>query len=129
MRLLVQAHEMQEYPMDHSAEVVYLRASSVVHEWMRFFPQGKYLHEAYLFAGICYEVLHSVNLGELHEMYYEACIKQSPHTETARNCFRRYEQSIYLGYTGTSGTHLPAEVIRKSRILEEVAQPLPVIQK
>lgn len=128
MRLLTEAHKLQKYPMDRSGDVAYLRASAAIHEWMQLAPSNKNTNEAFLMAGICYEVLGPINLGELHEMYYEACVRQAPHTPTAEVCYQRYEQSIYAGYTGSGGTHLPSEIKSKVTNLESLAHPTPQIQ-
>lgn len=128
MRLLAEAHNLQKYPMDHSGDVAYLRASAAVHDWMQMAKSGRNMNEAFLMAGICYEVLKPINLGELHEMYYEACIRQTPHTSTAELCYQRYEQSIHAGYTGSSGTNIPSGVKDKLSTLEALAHPLPVTQ-
>jgi hypothetical protein len=128
MRLLAEAHKIQKYPMDRSGDVAYLRASAAVHEWLQMPKSGKNTNEAYLMAGVCYEVLRPLNLGELHEMYYEACVRQEPHTPTAELCYQRYEQSIYVGYTGSGGMHIPSEIKAKLADLEAMAHPLKPIQ-
>jgi cytochrome c553 len=124
MRLLAEAHQLQKYPMDRSADVAYLRASAAIHEWMQNAPFGNNKSKAFLMAGICYEVLRPLQIGEIHEMYYEACIHQSPHTPTAESCYQRFEQSIFSGYTGSSGTHIPPEMKAKLQRLESLAHPL-----
>ena len=58
-------------------------------------------------TGVAYESLVDVSSMELHENYYEACIRQVPHSVIAKKCFHNLENSILMGYTGTSGTHLP----------------------
>jgi len=123
MRLVAEAHELQKYPMDHGADVLYLRATAVVHELLQMYPNGMHSQEALLMAGMCYDVLMSLNLDDMHEMYYEACIKRAPHTPTAEVCFRRYQQSTYEGYTGSAGTFLPEHVIQKLQQLEKLAHP------
>ena len=122
MQLIAQARELQKYPMDHAADVLYLRATAVLHELMQKAPQGRHVQDALFMAGVCYDVLRPLNLDDLHEIYYEACIKKVPHSPTAEVCYRRYEQSTYEGYTGSSGTHIPGEVREKLDQLEKLAQ-------
>lgn len=123
MELISQARELQKYPMDHAADVLYLRATAVIHELLQKAPDGRFSQEGLMMAGMCYDVLRPVNMGELHEIYYEACIKKAPHTPTSEACYRRYEQSTYEGYTGSSGTYLPKDVIQKLQSLESLAHP------
>ncbi len=123
MQLIAQAREIQKYPMDHSADILYLRATAVVHELLQKAPHGRYAQEALLMAGMCYDVLRPLILEDIYDIYYEACIKQAPHTPTAEVCYRRYEQSTYEGYTGSSGVFLPEELRQKLEKLENLAHP------
>lgn len=123
LRLIAAAKGMQRFPADRSADVLYLRASSTVHDLMSLAPQGKHVTEALYLAGMSYEVLNDLNLWDQHEPYYLACILRSPHTELARQCYRQYEQSVYYGYTGSGGTHLPKEVREKLKDLGQLAAP------
>ena len=74
-------------------------------------------------VGMSYEVLQNMNLNEMHEFYYQACILKSPHTEQARKCYQSYEESIYLAYTGSSGTHIPTQIKEKLNELEIASIP------
>ncbi len=123
MQLIAQARELQKYPMDHSADVLYLRATAVLHELMQTAPDGRFSQDALFLAGMCYDILRPLHLDDLHEIYYEACIQKIPHSPTAETCYRRYEQSTYEGYTGSSGTHIPEEMRLKLERLESLARP------
>ncbi len=109
-RLIARARTVQTYSMDHSADIIYLRASTTLYDLVQAAPNGKHVSEALLLLGMCYEVLSPHRMENLHNVYYEACIERSPHSEIARTCYRRYEQSMYLGFTGSAGTHLPQEI-------------------
>jgi hypothetical protein len=123
MQLITQAREVQKYPADHAADVLYLRASAVIHELLQTAPDGRFGQEALLMAGMCYDALRPLGLEDIHDIYYEACIKKAPHTPTAEICYRRYEQSTYEGYTGSAGSFLPTEVQQKLQQLENLAHP------
>lgn len=123
IRLVAQAKELQKYPMDHAADVLYLRATTVIHEWLQKAPDGPSAQDALLMAALCYDVLRPLGQEGLHEIYYEACIKKVPHTPAAETCYRRYEQSTYEGYSGSAGTFLPEDLKRKLEQLENLAHP------
>jgi hypothetical protein len=127
VKLLAQAHDVQKYPADHSADVLFLRASAAVHNLLQAGSKGPHAGEAYLMAGICYEVLRSFHIGEIHEIYYEGCIRNNPHTPLAETCFARYESSVFEGFTGSGGAHLPDDLKDKLKTLDELARPAPVI--
>ena len=122
LHLMAKAREIQKYPMDRTAEILYLRASAVIHDLLQSAPQGIHANEALLLAGLSYEVLSPLKTEDLHDLYYETCIRRSPHTSTADLCYRRYEQSIIFGYTGSSGTDVPKDVREKLLELRNLSQ-------
>jgi hypothetical protein len=125
VRLLAQARELQKYPIDHSADILYLRNSAAVHDLLQLGPDSRHAGEAYLMAGLCYEVLDSYRLGEIQDIYYEACVRENPHTPLSSACFHRYQESVYFGYTGSSGLHLPQDERAKLTELERLSTPVP----
>lgn len=66
--------------------------------------------EALLLLGESYEALNGLMPMDLHENYYASCIQSVPHTPTAQKCFDHLSDSIRLGYSGSSGIHVPVEV-------------------
>jgi hypothetical protein len=99
--------------MDHSADILYLRASNVFYDLIQKAPAGKHISQALMMQGICNEVLSPRGFEDLHRLYYESCIRKSPHSPIAMDCYRRYEQSTILSYTGSAGTALPEEIKQK----------------
>lgn len=116
-RLMEEGRKLQKFQFDHSADVQYLRASSLIHDLLSSHPHGRRTGEGFKMAGIAYELLEDRFISPLPEMYYEACIRQSPHTKNALECFQRYEERIYFGYSGSGGTSIPEDV---SALLQEL---------
>lgn len=112
-RLISDAHKLQKFPMDHAADISYLRASSVYYDLIQIAPSGKHVSEALMMQGICNEVLSPKGFEDLHRLYYEACIRKSPHTQTAMDCYRHYERSTVQGYTGSAGVSVPEDIKQK----------------
>lgn len=123
-RLVALARDLQEYPTDRAPDIFYLRASSYLHDFLRRYPNSPKIAEALLLLGTCYEILQAPELWSLHELYYEACIRKSPHTDIAQTCYARYEQSIFFGYSGSSGLHLPSDVKKHLSELKKLTNPL-----
>lgn len=122
-QLVAEARAMQKFPLDRSADVLFLRASSAVHDLLSFAPNGARAADGLLLAGLCYEVLRDLNLWDQHEFYYLACVMKNPHSSTAQQCFRRYEESVFSGYTGSGGTSVPPEEREKLERLNQLAAP------
>jgi hypothetical protein len=105
------------------SEIRYLRSSLIMHDLLGRYPQSPYLAEALFLIGLSYDVLQDLGLWSLHEMYYQACIEKQPHSRLAQRCYERYKDSIVLGYSGSSGTHIPGPVSMDLSRLEALAKP------
>lgn len=116
------AKAKQKYPFDRSAEVDFMRVSSLIHQLLRRYPKGERVPEALYMAGVSYEALQDLDWWSFHEMYYEQCIKKSPHSPIAQRCYARYEESVYLGYSGSSGVSIPEEVRQRLDKLQKLAK-------
>jgi len=125
-RLIANAKEVQKFPADRSADILYLRASGVVHDLLGLSPTGLMAANALYLAGLCYDVLYDYGVKDFSEFYYRSCIRTSPHTEVSKSCYRRYEESVYLGYTGSGGTYIPSDVRGRLNELELLSAVAPV---
>lgn len=121
MRLTKAAKDMQEYPLDHSGDVLYMRSSAILHELLTKYPDGKRKSEALLLAGTAYDLLDDRLVSPLPELYYEGCIRNSPHSEIAEKCYSRFEQNVLFGYTGSGGTFVPEDVLSVMNELRNLA--------
>lgn len=122
-RLHEAAREAQKYPLDHSGDLLYLRSSAVLHELLSAYPSGKHTAEALLMAGTSYELIEERSTSLLPEMYYESCVRHSPHSAIAQKCFQRFQEMILFGYTGSAGTSVPEDVQARMDELKELASP------
>lgn len=121
-RLMKEAQKAQLYPLDRGAEIQYLRASAAAHDVLRTAKDPQVIQEALLVAGTSYEVLSNPALWPMHEFYYEACIKKLPHSELARQCYTRLEESVYFGYSGSAGERVPEAVKKNLDQLRELSE-------
>lgn len=103
------AESLQSYEKDHAGDVEYLRATGLLHENMKLLKSPEDQARAFFMLGRAYEVLDELGSWNLHENYYEGCLLKAPKSEIAHKCYSRLEASLYLGYSGSAGTHLPPE--------------------
>lgn len=123
-KLIRQAQTVQDFPVDNSGDVYYLRASALLHNFLQQNPKGPETVQALYLLGVSYEVLSDIGPWDLADFYYEVCIRQSPHSEIAMKCYRRWEQAIYAGYSGSGGVFIPPVVRTRMKDLRELAQPV-----
>ena len=55
--------------------------------------------------------------------YLKSCMQRSPQAAVAKQCYSLYEESVYLGFTGSSGTHIPADIEKELAELRAVIYP------
>lgn len=103
-------------------DVRYLRATVLMHELLKKYPKGPEVPEALYIIGRSYDAIRDLGLWSLHEMYYLACVNRAPHTALAEKCFALYEDSIVLGYSGSSGVNVPAAIRHHLRDVEAKAK-------
>lgn len=109
-------------PSQGHDEVNYLRALAVLHDLLRKFPQSQEMPEALYLIGESYRPLQELGLWNLQEKYFQACVLQVPHTELAEKCYKRFEESIVFGFSGSSGTHIPPEMQKQLQFLKNKSQ-------
>ncbi len=110
-------------------EIELLRASGMLH---RAFANNSIPSnmrgEALYLLGLMYSKLPLFFIDELPEIYLEECIRENPNSSIAKSSFRLYKEIITLGYTGSSGTHIPGEALSKIDDLHNIAYGIPNIQ-
>jgi mono/diheme cytochrome c family protein len=109
-------------PMGGHDEVRYLRASMLMHELLKQYPESKLKGEAMFLIGMSYNAIQDLGVWSLHDKYFRACIDEQPHSKLAERCYKQYEQSTVLGYSGSSGIHVPRQVQRHLEKLKQKAK-------
>jgi hypothetical protein len=122
-RSLVQtAQKRQEFPLDHSQDILYFRASTLLHDALKEKSLAKDQRAQALFwSGVAAEATRDMNFWTLHETYYEQCIRLVPETPQAKECFAKLKESVILGYSGSAGTNLPASQVKRLDTLGAIA--------
>ncbi|MBX7096873.1 MAG: hypothetical protein K1X89_04090 [Myxococcaceae bacterium] len=103
-------------------EVTLLRAGALLHRALAREPTGKSRGEALYLLGLSASGTPDTFRYELDQLYFEACIRENPHSELARRCHERLESNVTLAFTGSAGTSVPPELSRKLAALKAVAK-------
>lgn len=90
--------------------VTFLRVSGVLFEYLQTHPQSKAVPEVLYWLSICDRSINNTVFYSLADLYLRECIVNYPAQPIAKKCYKEFEEETILGYTGSSGTHLPAEV-------------------
>lgn len=120
-RKLVEAKNPGTGAVPQHAEVGLLRASVLMHDLLKRFPESKLVAEALYIIAQSYDALGEIGLWSLHEMYYLACINKAPHSKLAEQCYQKYADGVTLGYTGSGGTNVPRTVRKHMQQIKKKA--------
>lgn len=92
-----------------SGMVDYLRATMLLHESLRVAKSLKDKAQIYSLLGDSYDSLAESGIWDLPEVYYEACVRTLPKSSEAQKCYKSFERSIILGFSGSAGIFIPKE--------------------
>jgi hypothetical protein len=121
--LLSKGQRLQRYRTDMKGDIYFLQATALIHEYFNRFESPQNTAEIMYLAGQSYEPLQELGFWTLHEMYYEKCVSEAPHTKLARKCYENLEQSIILGFSGSAGIFVPISVQKHLRELSKLSSP------
>ena len=108
---------------DRGGDIFFLRALSDLHLVLGHELSKDQLGESLYLTGTSYEAVRDLSIWSLHEDYYDSCIRQVPHSKWSEKCYSKLEESIYFGYTGSSGLKLPTDMQIKLEELKKLALP------
>jgi tetratricopeptide (TPR) repeat protein len=106
---------------DERQDVSYLRASGYLNLALAKNPKLKTRGEALALLGVCAGALKSPLLWDVDLLFFEACVRENPKTKLAKRCFQQLSDRVYLGYTGSSGTHIPEDELERLAELQGLA--------
>lgn len=120
---IAKGQQMQVGMVDRGGDIYFLRALSDLHLLLGGKLKPAQMGEALYLTGLSYESVRDLSNYPLHENYYETCIRKDPHTSWSQKCYKRYEESVYFGYTGSSGVRLPEDEAKRLQDLRALAFP------
>ena len=100
--------------------VNYLRVSGILNEYLLTHPNTKVEPEILYWLAICDRSISNNFFFSLADMYLKECITRYPSAPIAKKCFTEYETQTTLGYTGSSGIHVPPEVKAELKRLKDL---------
>lgn len=107
VELIDLASRNRRYVADRRSLVHYVLASSVLHRFLESRPQTEDVARAYYLLGLVeFQIGRDFWIAQ-GEMYLETAIRLAPDSPIAVDAYALLEQEILLGYTGSSGLHLP----------------------
>lgn len=116
-QLIEDGYKNRDYPRDRKSMVHYLLASRIIRQELnrqKNLSKADQAHHS-LLLGQAELMIDGYDFGAMR--YFESAIRQFPHSEVAGKAFDLYHENLSLGFTGSSGTHIPEEEVK---VLEEL---------
>lgn len=99
-----------ELNIDLSNIVVSSNLRRELNQYMISSKDDSMMSEVLYSLGILHKNKGDIYLYSLSDLYFKKCILDYPNSAFAKKCYKAYEQSINFGFTGSSGTHIPASL-------------------
>lgn len=93
------------------AAIAALKLSSVLYEYLSAHPDTPLKADILYWLSFCerrYQSMHS-----LPDLYLRQCVLEHPASPVASQCLADYVDSVTLAFTGSGGTHIPADVLEE----------------
>lgn len=120
-QILIHAESAQKASRSDGGAIDYLRAGGLLHQFLAKAQLPSAKSEALYELGLIYENIGEIGAWSMNEDYYDLCIHTMPHSEIAKKCFARFQESTIAGFSGTSGLNIPEDVQKKMNELHAVA--------
>lgn len=90
--------------------LTYLRVSGMLYEHLQKKSGSKVVPEILYWLSLCDRVINHNFFYSMADIYLKECIVKYSTTPIAKKCYQEYETQTILGYTGSGGTNVPADV-------------------
>ena len=91
--------------------VTMAQMKSILSEFILLNPESKKIAEALYWRGAIENKYTALDIYSLGELYYKECISKYPQSPFAKKCYKNLKKSIEMGFTGSSGTHIPQAIL------------------
>ena len=117
-KMVQNAKQTMEYPMDRTGLVDYIVASGLLNQYLNDKKiKADKTAEAYYLLGVTESLIGRSTWLSQTDYYFEAAVRAAPKSKIALKAFDALEQQILMEYSGSGGTHIPEDV---SANLEEL---------
>ena len=111
-KIINNARQAMEYPMDRTGMVDYIVASGLLNRFLQDKAiKADKTSAAYYLLGITESLIGRSTWLTQTDYYLEASVRAAPKTKSALKSFEALEQQILMEYSGSGGTNIPDDVL------------------
>lgn len=105
-------------------ELQYLKVSSVLFEYLDQNPGTHLKPDILYWLSLCEIRFSHQMLYSVPELYLKQCVLEFPKNPVAKKCLTEYQDLVTMAYSGSSGTHIPAEVAKEIKMMQELVKEI-----
>jgi hypothetical protein len=121
--LILQGQRQNRFLADRQGLVYFIAASSLLHRYVNTGTKSKpQLAEAYYYLGVAESYVPRTSWISETEFLLETAIRLAPTSPYGKKAFAFLEEYLIVGYSGSSGLHLPSDVKRRLDDLRQITQ-------
>ncbi|MEN0059452.1 MAG: hypothetical protein AAGB31_11505, partial [Bdellovibrio sp.] len=102
--------------------LINLRLSGWLYEYLDKNPETSLRPEIFYWLSFCESRWNKGAYDFLPESYLKKCVVEFPRSPIAPKCYQEYKTLVTMGYTGSSGTHLPKDVQAELKTLQDLIE-------
>lgn len=106
--------------LDEGNEVDLLFASGLLSNYLFENPDSKMAPDISYWLGWAEKYLKRESFFGPGDLFLKQCVKRYPKHPVAKKCLDEYEESIEFEFSGSSGTHIPADIQKELDDLEKL---------
>ena len=108
----------KEKTMSGENDITLLISSGVLSKYLNDNPKSNKVPEILYWLSIAERRLSGSFFFSLSDLYLKDCVKLYPKSAFAKKCYQEYADNIEFGYSGSSGTDIPAEEKQELELLK-----------
>ncbi|MGZ3744116.1 MAG: hypothetical protein ACXWRE_05190 [Pseudobdellovibrionaceae bacterium] len=105
-------------------ELEYLKVSSVLYEYLNENPETPLKPDILYWLSFCESKFTHQAFYSLPELYLKQCVLEFPKNPVAKKCLKEYQDLVTMAYSGSSGTHIPEDVSKEIKTMQELVEKL-----
>jgi hypothetical protein len=105
-------------------ELQYLKVSSVLYEYLNENPDTPLKPDILYWLSFCESKFSQQAFYSLPELYLKQCVLEFPKNPVAKKCLKEYQDLVTMAYSGSSGTHIPEDVSKEIKTMQELVEKL-----
>ena len=107
---------------DSKKDLNYLKVSGIMYEFLNANPETPLKPDILYWLSFCETQYRYQAFYSLPELYLKQCVVDFPESKVAPKCLKEYQDLITFAYSGSRGTHIPSDVTKELKTMQELVK-------